>query len=140
MYDTILVPVDGSATSRRALHHALVLAADAGATLHVLAVAEPAANPLAFGVDDVVEIEAAVGDLVEALREEGAARGVTVKTDVRRGQPAEMILAYAAEIDADLVVVGRQGASADPDAAFGRVAERVARKSSAPVVLVPAAE
>lgn len=141
MYRTILVPVDGSEASRAALAHAVAVADSVGATVRVLAVVEPSGSPLAFGVDDVAAIEEAVTDLADAV---GAADGETdvpLRSDVRRGEPAyEVILEYAEEVDADLVVLGRQGTSSLPAAMFGSTADRVARLAEVPVTLVSAAE
>ncbi|MFC6987757.1 universal stress protein [Haloplanus sp. GCM10025708] len=63
---------------------------------------------------------------------------VSIQSDVRRGQPAyEVILDYANEIDADLIVLSRRGASLLPDVVFGSTADRVTRFTDIPVTLVP---
>ncbi|MFC6987758.1 universal stress protein [Haloplanus sp. GCM10025708] len=49
MYGTILVPVDGSDPSRTALDHAVGLADEVNATVHVFTVVEPSRSSLTFG-------------------------------------------------------------------------------------------
>lgn len=140
MHDTVLVPVDGSESASVALRHALDIVGPE-ATVHVLAVVEPTGNPLGFGVEEIESIDDAVTELAETIIAGGGTDAVTLDTEVRRGEPAyEVILAYADEIEADLLVLGRGGTSILPDAVFGSTADRVARLSDVPVVLVPAAK
>lgn len=139
MYGTILVPVDGSEPSRRALGHALELADAVGATLHVLAVVEPSRGSLLFGVDEVEEINVALVDLVDAIGAESGRGDVEIRCDVRRGEPAyDVILGYAREADADLLVLSRRGGSTLPVGLFGSTTDRLARVAEVPVTLVPA--
>lgn len=141
MYRTILVPVDGSEASRVALRHAVAIANGVGSTVHVLTVVEPSGSPLAFGVDEIEAIDEAVADLVDAIVASDGSAGATIRSDVRRGRPAyELILEYADEIDADLIVLGRRGTSTLPKSVFGTTADRVARLADVPVTLVAGTE
>jgi nucleotide-binding universal stress UspA family protein len=63
------------------------------------------------------------------------ARGVSVAGDTRRGTPEDVILAYADEVDADLVVIGEHG---DHDEHFSGVGRRVNDASTREVVVVEA--
>jgi nucleotide-binding universal stress UspA family protein len=138
MYETVLVAVDGSETARTALERAVSIANATGATVHVLAVAEPDANPMAFGVDDVEAIDAAVADLVDAVAGAGVSPDRDPVIEVRRGRPAhEEIVEYAGEVDADVIFVGRQGTTSLSEAVLGSTADRLARTSPVPVVIVP---
>ncbi|RQH02525.1 universal stress protein [Natrarchaeobius oligotrophus] len=145
MYDTILVPTDGSEKSNGALEHAIDLASTYDATLHAQYVVE--SSP-AFSAELDPETEDEIyGSLFEAGRravEDVAARaddddGVTdVETAVERGRPHEEILAHVDDADVDLVVMataGRTGASRE---LIGSVAERVVRSSPVPVLTVNA--
>ena len=138
MYGTILVPVDGSDPSRTALAHAIRLADEVNATVHVLTVVEPSRSSLTFGIDEVEDINRAITDLVEAIVDSNSWTDVSIQSDVRRGHPVyEVILDYANEIDADLIVLSRRGASSLPDVVFGSTADRVTRFTDIPVTLVP---
>lgn len=138
MYRTILIPVDGSETSRVALEHAIALATGLDATVRVLAVVEPGGSPLAFGVDEVEAVNRAIDDLVDTIVAADGRTEVSIRSDVRRGQPVhEVILEYAEESGADLVVLGRQGMSTLPRTILGSTVDRVARRAEVPVTLVP---
>lgn len=137
MYQTILVPIDGSDPSRSALAHAINVADELNATVHVLAVVEPSRSLLAFSVDEVEDINQALVDLVDTIVTSNGWTDVPIKSEVRRGRPVyEVILDYAQEIRADLVVIGRQGTSSLPKAVFGSTADRVTRLADIPVMLV----
>ena len=56
---------------------------------------------------------------------------------VRKGVPDEVILAYADEIDADLIVMGIHGEDQTPPHSPGRVIERVLGAARCPVLAVP---
>ena len=65
MYKTILVAVDGSATSNAGLNEAITLATDQDATLYPLHVVEK------FVPVQAPEVPLYVGELWEALRDSG---------------------------------------------------------------------
>jgi nucleotide-binding universal stress UspA family protein len=137
MYRTILVPVDGSETSHSALRQAITIADAVGATVRVFTVIEPG-NPLAFGVDTFEDINRAIADLVDTIVAADGSIDVPLQSDLRRGHPTyEVILAYADEVDADLIVLGRHGTSTLPETVFGTTTDRVARVADTPVMLVP---
>jgi nucleotide-binding universal stress UspA family protein len=138
MYETVLVAVDGSDASSAAVGHAVTIG-DTDTTVHVLSVVEPSGSSLAFGVDDVAEIGEAISDLAETILAGVDSPAVSIETEVRRGAPVyEVILEYADEIDAELLVLGTGGTSILPEAVFGSTADRVSRLADRPIVLVPA--
>jgi nucleotide-binding universal stress UspA family protein len=138
MYRRILLPTDGSRESELAGVHAVDLAARYGAALSVLHVVET----------DVLPLDTHSGRLQTAMEEEGrravaeavdraTRRGVErVQSDIVPGVPAERICRYAAETDADLVVMGRHGRSGVDRRVVGSVAERVLRAADVPVLTV----
>lgn len=137
MYDAILALTDGSRTAAAALDHAIALAERFDATVSLLAVVDPSRNPMAFGVREVAEIDRVadrvVADLIAAYDD----HEVELRGDVRRGRPIEEVLAYAAAIDADLIVVGRSDAEEVATTALDRAADRLVRSASVPVTVVP---
>jgi nucleotide-binding universal stress UspA family protein len=140
MYDTILVPTDGSDGARRAVEHAALVAGAVDATLHVVTVVDidGAAGPFsAGGIDD---------DYVERLRAGGRETAaetaalvddaVTVDTEVLTGNPADAILDYLDEYDVDMVCMGTHGRRGLQRYLTGSVAERVLRHAPVPVLTV----
>lgn len=136
-YKDILVATDGSETASNAVEHAVSLADGIDDTVYVLSVADSARQPLTYGVETVEELEEAVERTAEEMGEH--AGEATVKGAVRRGRPADEILAYADEMDVDVVVLGRSGRTGLADRIVGSTADRVMRQSTVPVVLVPEA-
>ena len=63
---------------------------------------------------------------------------VEVVTEVRFGQAAEEIIAYARDIKADLIAMCTHGRSGIARWAYGSVADRVLHAAKCPVLLVRA--
>jgi nucleotide-binding universal stress UspA family protein len=141
MYDTIVVPTDGSENARRAADHAVDIAARTGATVHALSVVDATRlGPFTPTDIDVSEIRSSLRreaeEATEGVVERCRAASVDCIAAVRVGVPHEAIREYSDEVDADLVVVGTHGRTGLPRAVLGSVAERVVRASDAPVLTV----
>ncbi|KDE58848.1 universal stress protein UspA [Halostagnicola sp. A56] len=137
MYDRILVAIDDSDHAVTALVHAIDLAKSVDATVFALTVVEPS-SPLSFGVEEVNELNEAASRLVEETREVAdGADGLEVRVDVLRGEPSDAILEYAAEIDADLLVVGQGSAGGIAETLLGSTAERLSQRTTTPMTIVP---
>lgn len=140
MYDTILVATDSSEEARAALDHAVELAAFADAVVHVVTVLDTDRSPFSFDVGDVEDLHTAASELVEEIVEAHGVRDVELTGDVRRGKPANTLLDYAREVDADLIVVGQRGDDGVAGAILGSTTDRLARLTDIPLVIVPASE
>jgi len=138
MYDRLLVPFDGSEHATAALEHALELAADHDATIHVLYVIDTTTNPLVVSKDDVRaglrEVgEEAAGQAFAAAEELADERGADLATELREGKPAAQIIESVTDLDADLVVMGTHGHEG-LSRLLGSVTQRVVRESPVPVL------
>ncbi|WP_227374291.1 universal stress protein [Haladaptatus halobius] len=139
MFRTILFPTDGSKQTEGALETALDVASQYGATVHALYVVNTAGIATADPDSrrQIVEtFENRSDDAVEAVAEAAAEAGVDCTTAVARGAPADEILDYAEDEGIDLVVMGTHGRTGLGRFLLGSVAERVARHSTMPVMLV----
>ena len=137
-FQRILVAVDGSESSNRALDKALELAVLTGAELYALAVEGPLpAYAATVGeVDEVKrEKDAFFAGLVDDVCERAEAAGVAVEVDVRPGHVAELIVKVASQRGADLIVLGRQGHFVR-DHLLGSTADRVTERANCPVMVV----
>jgi nucleotide-binding universal stress UspA family protein len=141
----ILVPVDFEPTSYHALAYARDLARTFGATLHVLHVLEdtfalPAGTEGTLSAFPRLERDAeddARGRLNALLTEEDRKAGAV--TGVRLGaSPASAIVGHAAEIQADVIVMGTHGRSNTAVGTIGSVAAQVVRTASCPVLTMRA--
>jgi nucleotide-binding universal stress UspA family protein len=137
MYDRILVPTDGSTGTAHVVMQALDLAEQYGGTVYALNVVD----------DEVTSMLSDAGGDDDRLREQGESavrivermaesHGVAVETAVESGDPAETILAYADDVDADVIVVGTHGRSGVKRYVLGSVAERLVRHATCPVLTV----
>jgi nucleotide-binding universal stress UspA family protein len=138
MYDRILLPTDGSETISAVTEHALELASIHDATLHVLYVANTASLsdiPADAGWEGVTEALHREGERALETVEEHA-EDVPLETELREGSPAKEILGYAADSDADVVVMGTHGRSGVDRLLLGSVAEKVVRSSPIPVLTI----
>jgi len=121
MYARILIATDGSELADRALDHGLQLAKLAGSEVTVVTVTEPAtvvgggyATVAGTVIDPLPELieaqDKAARELLERTAKRAADQGVTVKTVlVDNSFPAEGIVATAANIGAELIIMGSHG-------------------------------
>ena len=144
MYNHILVPVDGSATSLLGLQHAILLAKDQKAVLRLLHVVHD--YLLADGRHALV----ISGELLKDLRERGQTilrdaaslarkQGVEAETESVEspmGPVGGVIADYAEQWPADLIVLGTHGRRGIRRLVMGSDAEYVVRTTLVPVLLV----
>jgi nucleotide-binding universal stress UspA family protein len=141
----ILVPVDFSENSARALEYAAKLARLFGATVEVLHVwSVPALLPQetlvvagagAIKLIDFVQkrAEAELSEFVSRALEHGA---VVTRTRAEPGIASRVILDAVKNHGYDLIVMGTRGRDSFSDVLLGSVAERVVRRATCPVVTV----
>ena len=141
MYNSILLPTDGSEAAEAAYDHAVELAARFDATLHVLYVADTTEYSTVTFEDEVVDsLEREGKRVVDGVVAEAEARGVDAVGVVMQGGAYETILSYADENDADMVVMGTHGRSGFDRIVLGSVTEHVVRTADVPVVTVRSGE
>jgi nucleotide-binding universal stress UspA family protein len=137
-FERILVAIDGSECSDRALAKALELAALAGADVTALAVEGPLpAYAATVGeVDEVKrEKDAFFGGRPAAATARAADAGVDLAVEVQPGHAAELISRFAEAGGYDLVVLGHRGHSVR-DRLLGSTADRVSEHAHCPVMIV----
>lgn len=138
MYDTVLLPTDGSQAMETVVEHAHDVATRRGASVHVLYVVDDRAF-LTLDDDRIPEVSDRLREEGERATSEAAAEfeadDVDVTTELRRGNPADEILEVSEEEGADLVVMGTHGADPTRDM-LGSVSQKVVTLSSVPVLTV----
>jgi nucleotide-binding universal stress UspA family protein len=133
---TILVPVDGSPSSKRAVQIASEMAAAFGAQLTLLHVAPVKQVPVLMSeAEDPREDEEAELVLGEGAR---VARGYGVEPTavVRHGATAAQILRQLDLAKPDLIVMGTRGLTGAKSILMGSVSRVISRRSKVQVVLV----
>ena len=133
----ILVPVDFSECSRKALHYAIALAKQSQAEILLLHVLEMPAVPVQAFETAFMEgtpEESAANELSEWQAHSGTT--VPVKTEVCSGSASREIVRTANENNMDLIVIGSHGRTGLARLILGSTAERVVRHAPCPVLVV----
>lgn len=138
MYDSIMLPTDGSEAAEIAANQAFKQAELNDATLHVVYVLEvDATGPMQINVDDITDRLKERGEQVTKRVEELAeSADIDVVTSVLRGNADEEIVDYVSEHGIDLIVMGTHGRRGIRRHLLGSVTERVIRQSPVPVMAV----
>jgi nucleotide-binding universal stress UspA family protein len=137
----ILVPLDFSTNSRRALDYADGVARKFDASLHLVHVCEVpsmiTASMDAYAIA-YTDWSQRLGEEAERelVKTSNALKGLTVTTEVLFGSAAAAIVEAAATNKADLIVMGTHGRRGVSRWWLGSVAERVLRTSHQPVLVV----
>lgn len=146
MYETVLLPTDGSDESLGALDHALDIADAYDAALHALYVVDTSYPYTGFD-DGAIDLK----PIREALREEGEETLRRVEERAERAGTEfvgaireasvvhRAVLDYADGNDVDLIVMGTRGRRGLDRWLLGSVTERVVRTADVPVLTVRSA-
>ena len=132
MYNHILIPTDGSESALPAIENGVAMADQFGATVHALSVAPYVVTRDRLRYDPEERAENAVAEVEQKCQE----HDVDVTTAVKRGDPAQEVLAYIDEGTVDAVVMGTHGRTGVGSVFFGSVADRVVKNAEVPVTTV----
>lgn len=138
---SILVPLDFSEPSRRALDYPLSLADKFGAKLTLLHVVEPIATPdfggaLPLALEDDRLMDTAREELSLLVESSGIPPAKIEKTLVRFGRSFHEIADAARTRKVDLIVLATHGRTGLSRALLGSTAECVVRHAPCPVLVV----
>lgn len=137
MYNRIVIPVDGSDQAKQAARRGIELARVFGATVDVLYVIEQEALRLRRTADEKTQLQERAEAALTEIEELASELGHPVTTKLSEGKPAVRINEYAAERDAELIVIGRQGRTGIGRRLLGGVTEQVLSGGDIPVFVVP---
>jgi nucleotide-binding universal stress UspA family protein len=137
----ILVPIDFSAQSRKAMQYGLSFAKQFNAEvllLHVVELTPLPAPPLMVVQDEATQagVHESTAKELAAWRDEISSQAA-VKASVRNGiSPHAEIVNAATEGNMDLIILGTQGRAGLAHLLIGSTAERVVRHAPCPVMVV----
>ena len=140
MFTNILVPIDGSDNSYRALDAALLLSEKLGSNITVIHVMEEV--PITH-----IGSEKMLNELLEAYKKENQdillkcseiakQKGLTIKTFLLQGNPASAILDYNKKEKFDLVIMGSRGLGKFKELILGSVSSKIVHHSPCAVLLI----
>ncbi len=141
MYKRAVVPLDGSMVAEGIIPFVLEIAGPLDIEVVLLRVVVPIPPLMVEGsrhveTDDPELRRLEAEEYLLPIAAELRARGVRVRTMVRRGESTEEILAGARESGADLIAMTTHGRSGLGRLLFGSVAEAVLRQAEVPVFLM----
>lgn len=137
----ILVPVDGSDNSQRAVRYALDLAEPLGARIRLFYVF-PVSSVELIGMagmsrDDIEHAaQAAAQRVFDKLHAQIGETGVKLDDETSIGDPAEEIIRCTEDDHDLLVILGRRGLSRIQSLLLGSVSEKVVRHARSPVMMI----
>jgi nucleotide-binding universal stress UspA family protein len=137
-FQRIVLPVDGSDGSIRAVEKALSLAKETGVdvtALHVMEFPYVASVDLSYTYPDIMEkIKKEGKTVLDEVKKQGSEMGVQVKTKLVEGIPDDQIIKEAKKDD--LIVMGCKGKTALNRILMGSVCEKVLHHSKSPVMVI----
>ena len=134
----VLTLTDGSSISRNAMKYAVEICNQFGAELYLLTVIEKAPSFVTAELSQhfFEQAETALRKEVQSCSGYCETSGLKCRGEVRSGVVFEEIVAYAEEMDADLIVMSTHGRSGLSHVLLGSVAERVVRRAPCPVMTI----
>ncbi|WP_048440893.1 universal stress protein [Caenimonas sp. SL110] len=141
MFKRILVPVDGSATSRKALTQALQLAREQGSSVRLLHAIDELVyvNTYSYSPELMEEVRTAAAKVLGDALEMAKSAGVAADTQLV-DQPAQRLGATvtkeAADWGADLIVLGTHGRRGISRLVMGSGADQILREATVPVLTI----
>ena len=155
MFSKILVPLDGSEVSEKALSMAQNLASSSDTSIHLLQVISlrpeldarrgiggESITVLEMAQDAarrLIEVQTARGKAyLEGIAVQLQKAGISVTTVIREGAADDNIVEYAKEQDIDVIVMSTHGRSGFKRFFVGSVTDRVIRSGETPVLVLPA--
>lgn len=145
MGKTVLVPIDGSPLSYRALRHALEAYSDADITaLHVADLYDPGYGrdadslyePLAGSEEWYAMEEEVANNILSEAETIASEYEREIDTDSEIGDPERIIPEFARDQDVDHIVMGVHGREDEERTLFGRVAESVVYRAPVSVTII----
>ncbi len=134
----VLCPVDFSSNARQALRYAVSLTRRLKARLHVLFVDDELLTTAATQVGDLQRPERTMTELRRFVeRTIGRPRSIGVRCHVAVGEASRQIVAVAAALRCDLVVMGTQGVGGVRKWLVGSTTNEVLKRSRVPVLTIP---
>lgn len=144
MFKKILIPVDGSEGSWRALHSAVEIGKRFESELVVVNVIQPYNNAalLAVPLDHATinqgnsELEKVGDKVLEMAEEKLADYPFKAEYSLEIGHPSERIIALSKKSGCDAIVLGSRGLSGIAEFFLGSVSSKVSQYATVPVLIV----
>ena len=143
MYSNILVPIDGSEPSIRALDHAVCIAEIHGSEIQLISVIDELKLP--FGAQYSLWAQDSHQELIrssleslnkEMMKVKDAYPEILIDASIHEGDPADTIVRLVEEGGYDLIIMGKKGLNLIEDLVMGSVTRKVVKRSKVTVTVV----
>jgi nucleotide-binding universal stress UspA family protein len=140
LFANILVPVDGSDNSYRALDAALLLSEKLGSNITVIHVMEQV--PIThIGSEKLLSeflqaYKKESQDILSKCSEIATQKGLTINTLLLEGNPASAILDFSKKEKFDLLIMGRRGLGKFKELILGSISSKIVHHSPSAVLLI----
>lgn len=142
-YRRILVPVDGSEYSLKAVQTAVFMARAFGSEIDLIYVTyfesytdSKLNSSLAWLPVTVTESVEKVSSEILRIAQEQIPSGIPVKTHVKVGNPKERIAGFAADNNIDLIIIASRGLGLVESVLVGSVSQHLLERASCPVMVL----
>jgi len=142
MIKKILIPIDFSNYSKKALQYSISFAKRFNAELVLVYVIEPMIYPADLSMGQMVIPQADVdlsekskNDLTELAKNE-IGENLKFTVLIKTGKPFMEIIETAKEVDSDIIIMATHGHTGVEHLLFGSTAEKVVRKAPCPVLTI----
>ncbi|PIQ11345.1 MAG: stress protein UspA [Ignavibacteriales bacterium CG18_big_fil_WC_8_21_14_2_50_31_20] len=138
----ILVPIDFSDYSKKALHYTVAFAKQFNAEINLVYVIEPVVYPADLSMGQVVipqseiDLSSKSKQELEQLAKTEIGNLLKYNIIIKNGKPFVEIIETATEIDSDLIIISTHGHTGVEHLLFGSTAEKVVRKAPCPVLTI----
>jgi nucleotide-binding universal stress UspA family protein len=140
MFSKLLVPIDGSDNSFRALNHAIFLSKNMTTQITALRVMEYL--PLVY-IQSQQTLNTIISkylkeseNILNKSRDIGKKKGVRIETELRKGDAASNIIDYSKKENYDTIIMGRRGMGKLRQLVLGSTSTKVLNHSDCTVVIV----
>jgi nucleotide-binding universal stress UspA family protein len=140
MLSKLLVPVDGSENSLRALDHAIYLAKKTGANITAMNIIE---NPPTVYVESqkllndlLANFRAEAANILDKCKQIAEKSDVKIETVIGEGDAASTIVGYAQKGAFDTIIIGRRGIGRFKEMMLGSISNKVLHHAKCTVMIV----
>ncbi len=140
IWERVLVPVDGSASSQAAARLAFQFVDAYGLDLTVLSVADVPLHLYGVSGEAANEMIADAKSHLDQIAREMESRGIKAEYLLREGEPAKTIVDLAGKRETDLIIMGSHGRTGLTRLLMGSVTESVIQGSPCPILVIRSAE
>ena len=132
----ILIPVDGSESSSHAVEMAILIAGKCHAELSFIYINDIQQAAIdSYLLNEILASNERLGETILSHAQETVPASIPYTSKMKTGSPANDLVDYAKEINADLIVMGTRGLGGLRGKLLGSVSQYVLHHSHCPVLV-----